>query len=287
MTFSLVRIRRPLSIRCALSPTGKPKQTVAATTPAATSTSSSPSGSTTKSTSAPVSYTTASTPIVAPSEVLPNTAISDRPKVKSVSKKDSKNIRKVTAAAAAAATASSLQNSQMAKATSSPISSSEQSLLQQSFSNFSISPSPNQQALQPQQTVLQAPVSVSQQTEQPQPSQNLVVNPIFNRHISKQLNLQQALGGVVNAAAATAAADAVTRATNELLQFGAGLECNEPIAPNETILQLVAQIPNHPLQKIAQRLLADQSKLGGDGKSQLLLHTPIEYSQGLLISFGT
>lgn len=35
-----------------------------------------------------------SSPIVAPSEVLPNTAISDRPKVKSVSKKDAKNNRK-------------------------------------------------------------------------------------------------------------------------------------------------------------------------------------------------
>lgn len=53
-----------------------------------------------------------SSTIVAPSEVLPNTAISDRPKVKSVSKKDAKNNRKTiissmsTAAAAAAASTS-------------------------------------------------------------------------------------------------------------------------------------------------------------------------------------
>lgn len=46
-------------------------------------------------------YTTPS-PIAAPSEVLPNTAISDRPKVKSVSKKDSKNNRKAALAAIAA-----------------------------------------------------------------------------------------------------------------------------------------------------------------------------------------
>lgn len=31
-------------------------------------------------------------------------------------------------------------------------------------------------------------------------------------------------------------------------------------APNETILQLVAQIPNHPLQKIAQKLIVDLPK---------------------------
>lgn len=261
----------------------KPKQTLTPTTPAI-NTNSSPSSSTAAtSTSAPVSYTTTSTPIVAPSEVLPNTAISDRPKVKSVSKKDSKNIRKVNAAAAAAA---SLQNSQMAKAIaasplSMPLSSTEQSLLQQTFSNFGISPSPNQQAgqlqTQPssqQQSSIQTPIGVTPQTESAagpgttQPSQNLVVNPNLYRTISKQLNLQQALGGVVNAAAASAAADAVNRATNELLQFSAGRECNEQIAPNENILQLVAQIPNHPFQKIAQSFLSDQSKLSGDSKNK-------------------
>lgn len=45
------------------------------------------------------SYTTS--PPIAPSEVSPNTAISDRPKVKSVSKKDSKNNRKAVQASAA------------------------------------------------------------------------------------------------------------------------------------------------------------------------------------------
>lgn len=34
----------------------------------------------------------------------------------------------------------------------------------------------------------------------------------------------------------------------------------EQIAPNENILQLVAQIPNHPLQKFAQKLLVDRPK---------------------------
>lgn len=194
--------------------------------------------------------------------------------MKSVSKKDSKNIRKVTAAAAAAAT--SLQNSQMAKAALSPITLSEQSLLQQSFSNFSISPSPNQQSQQPHQPI-HTPVSVSQQTEQPHPSQNLVVNPIFSRHISKQLDLQQALGGVVNAAADSDAAGAVSHVNNELLRYNTGLECTEQMQINGRILQLIAQIDNHPLQKIAQRLLIDQSKLGADGKS---MYNRISYPGG-------
>lgn len=56
------------------------------------------------------SYPTASP--IAPSEVLPNTAISDRPKVKSVSKKDSKNNRKVVAAANAALQANLQQQEQ-------------------------------------------------------------------------------------------------------------------------------------------------------------------------------
>lgn len=34
----------------------------------------------------------------------------------------------------------------------------------------------------------------------------------------------------------------------------------DQIAPNENILQLVAQIPNHPLQKFAQKLLVDRPK---------------------------
>lgn len=35
-------------------------------------------------------------------------------------------------------------------------------------------------------------------------------------------------------------------------------------APNETILQLVAQIPNHPLQKIAQKLIVDRPRSASD-----------------------
>lgn len=51
-------------------------------------------------TSQAISAKTTSSPM-APSEVSPNTAICDRPKVKSVSKKDCKNNRRLAAAAAA------------------------------------------------------------------------------------------------------------------------------------------------------------------------------------------
>lgn len=109
---------------------------------------------------------------------------------------------------------------------------------------------------------MQTPIAVSQSADI-QPNQNFVVNPLFNRHISKQLNLQQALG----AHAAVNQNDAANRAVSELLQFNAaGVECNEQIAPNETILQLVAQIPNHPLQKMAQRLIAEP-RIGTECKS--------------------
>lgn len=39
-----------------------------------------------------------------------------------------------------------------------------------------------------------------------------------------------------------------------------GPDATEQITPNENILQLVAQIPNHPLQKFAQKLLVDRPK---------------------------
>lgn len=140
-----------------------------------------------------------------------------------------------------------------------PISSTEQNLLQQSFSSFTISPLQTQSQQLAQQQPQQTPASVSQQIET-HSTQNLVVNPLFNRHINKQLNLQHALGATVANATETTG-----RTSNEATQYATS-ECNEQMAPNETILQLVAQIPNHPLQKIAQRLITDQSK-AGDGKS--------------------
>lgn len=42
----------------------------------------------------------------------------------------------------------------------------------------------------------------------------------------------------------------------------------ENIPPNENILQLVAQIPNHPLQKFAQKLLVDRPKAISESHSK-------------------
>lgn len=64
------------------------------------------------------SITTVTSSPIAPSEVSPTTAISDRPKVKSVSKKDSKNNRKAVAAAAAAAAAAASSSTSTASSIS-------------------------------------------------------------------------------------------------------------------------------------------------------------------------
>lgn len=49
-------------------------------------------------------------------------------------------------------------------------------------------------------------------------------------------------------------------------------DTTEQIASNENILQLVAQIPNHPLQKFAQKLLVDRPK----AVSELHSKTPLD-----------
>lgn len=140
-----------------------------------------------------------------------------------------------------------------------PITSSEQSLLQQAFSSFSSSPT----HLQQQQS--QTPVSVSPSHQSDiQQNQNLAANPLLNRHINKQMNLQQALS---NATAMDNSDDINDREACEQFQLdGARNECTEQAAPNEAILQLVAQIPNHPLQKMAQRLISEP-KISSDGKN--------------------
>lgn len=66
--------------------------------------------------------------------------------------------------------------------------------------------------------------------------------------ITSNANKQPKMSGATNATAA--AVEAATADEDSADQF----------APNETILQLVAQIPNHPLQKIAQKLIVDRPK---------------------------
>lgn len=45
-------------------------------------------------------------------------------------------------------------------------------------------------------------------------------------------------------------------------------DASEQITPNENILQLVAQIPNHPLQKSAQNFLVDRPKAMSESHSK-------------------
>lgn len=56
-------------------------------------------------------------------------------------------------------------------------------------------------------------------------------------------------------------------------------DVSNQLAPNETILQLVAQIPNHPLQKIAQKLIVDRPKSSMESHSKNTLGdsaTPVD-----------
>ena len=95
------------------------------------------------------------------------------------------------------------------------------------------------------------------------------MNKLFNQ-LGKQLNvplssLSASSGGdAMNPMEMAAAAATTAQSPMEALQMKANESVENADAPNETILQLVAQIPNHPLQKIAQRLITDQPKAGAE-----------------------
>lgn len=118
--------------------------------------------------------------------------------------------------------------------------------------------------MQQQQPQIPVSVSPSHQSELQQ-NQNLVANPLLNRHINKQLNVQQALSP---ASALDRADEIIDREACAQFELEAARnECTEQLAPNEAILQLVAQIPNHPLQKMAQRLILDSDGKNGTAGS--------------------
>lgn len=204
---------------------------------------------------------TAPTPIAAPSEVLPNTAISDRPKVKSVSKKDSKNNRKMAAAAAAGAAAASaaMLSIQAAHAVSVRPHTIAHRLRHYDVSLLSHSSQPSPNAItagQPQQETPTSPQgqilvqTITQPCNQvpastaPQGQECRVIRSTHAER-SNASNKQSHNESLRTSTTSASASD--DDATNQF-------------APNETILQLVAQIPNHPLQKIAQKLIVDLPK---------------------------
>lgn len=184
--------------------------------------------------------------------MLPNTAISDRPKVKSVSKKDSKNNRKVAAAAAAAAAA-------MSSIQSSPAVSTQMTAMRRSWrTKRSKLLFGHSFAKQNQQS--NAIVAAPMQQESPTSPQH------------EQLLVQTVTRPCSQVIAPVATATPLQQTTTIEQQPNKQLnkqtnsasasddDASNQFAPNETILQLVAQIPNHPLQKIAQKLIVDLPK---------------------------
>lgn len=191
--------------------------------------------------------------ISGPAEVSQNTAISDRPKVKPVSKKDGKNLRKAAAV---------LQQNQIFNYQLVPTSDQNLQILQQSMANLSLvqqqhgnqqqqqmiqQQPPQQQQDQPQNQILSTVRPNTVQTNKlqqiPSSSYNIVVP---NQH------------AIVNSS--TAATTVVTVQKNNTKAIVTQHDDQQPTKRNQKVLQMVANFPNHPFQKIAQRLVTDQLK---------------------------
>lgn len=210
--------------------------------------------------------------ISGPAEVSQNTAISDRPKVKPVSKKDGKNLRKAAAV---------LQQNQIFNYQLVPTSDQNLQILQQSMANLSLVQQQhgaaassatsgivgNQQLQQQQQMMIQPP----QQQEQPQNQSILSTVRPNTVPTNKQQQQQQQIPSsscnivvqnqqpIVNNSS-TAATTIVTVQKNNTKAIYTHHDDQQPTKWNQKMLQIVANIPNHPLQKIAQRLVTDQLK---------------------------
>ncbi|XP_059621039.1 ankyrin repeat and KH domain-containing protein mask isoform X3 [Phlebotomus argentipes] len=226
--------------------------------------------------------TTPSTQITAPSEVSQNTAISDRPKVKPVSKKDGKgNIRK---------SGSVLQQNQMVSIYNNlpVIPSSEQNLqlLQQSIATLSLAQQQQQQQQPgaPQTLIQQQLANITQNIQQISHLQSVNRQlPPSSTNISQQQQQQQQqqmtpnivpmqaaalpMSGDSGGEAGAALTAQIAQNLNNQSLLGAS-ESDEQLNSqwNQKMWQMVAQLPNHPLQKIAQRVIADQPKSPTEGQ---------------------
>ncbi|XP_055679921.1 ankyrin repeat and KH domain-containing protein mask isoform X9 [Lutzomyia longipalpis] len=224
------------------------------------------SGTSAQASTAAIPSTTTSTQIIAPSEVSQNTAISDRPKVKPVSKKDGKgNIRK---------SGSVLQQNQMVSIYNNlpVIPSSEQNLqlLQQSLATLSLAQQQQQQQQPgaPQTLIQQQLANITQNIQQISHLQSV------NRQMPPSSPGKQPIPpNLVPATSSTlpVSGDCGTESTSTLTSITQNLnnqnilgtsESDEQLNSqwNQKMWQMVAQLPNHPLQKIAQRFIADQLK---------------------------
>lgn len=207
--------------------------------------------------------------ISGPAEVSQNTAISDRPKVKPVSKKDGKNLRKAAAV---------LQQNQIFNYQLVPTSDQNLQILQQSMANLSLvqqqhggaAANPGIVGNQQQQQLQQQQMMIQPQQEQPQNQSILSTVRPNTVPTNKQQQQQQQIPSsscnivvqnqqpVVNSS--TAATTIVTVQKNNTKAIYTHHDDQQPTKWNQKMLQMVANIPNHPLQKIAQRLVTDQLK---------------------------
>ncbi|GAB0092386.1 Ankyrin repeat [Sergentomyia squamirostris] len=224
------------------------------------------SGSTvqTPTTAAPIPSTT-STQITAPSEVSQNTAISDRPKVKPVSKKDGKgNIRK--------SGSSVLQQNQMVSIYNNlpviPSPAQNLQLLQQSLATLSLAQQQQQVGTSPalmQQQLATAGQNIQQISHMQ--SMNCQLQP--SSPVGKPQ--QQMTPNIVPQTTSTLpmSSDSGNESSSTLTTIAQNLNNQNILGENDEQLnsqwnqkmwQMVAQLPNHPLQKIAQRFIADQPK---------------------------
>lgn len=107
--------------------------------------------------------------------------------------------------------------------------------------------------------------------QQPQLREDLsleeLLQPTFEFNITKSPSENASATGRQLAKAAELTNEMITATSNDLSRIDADAAADQ-FAPNETILQLVAQIPNHPLQKIAQKLIVDRPKSASESHSK-------------------
>ncbi|KAJ6639711.1 Ankyrin repeat and KH domain-containing protein mask, partial [Pseudolycoriella hygida] len=190
-----------------------------------------------------ISPPTSTTHLSAPSEVSQNTAISDRPKVKPVSKKDGKNLRKA---------APLLQQNQMVSICNNmpviPKPEPNFQVLQQSLHNFSIT----------QQPITNAATTTIV------PNRQLSATKQNNIQQQQQLNQQQICSSSANSISSSSGqttsssnnfsiADPTTTGNNII-----SIASNQQKLNDKIIQKMVAEIPNTILNKYRQRLIVDE-----------------------------
>ncbi|XP_037909760.1 ankyrin repeat and KH domain-containing protein mask isoform X3 [Hermetia illucens] len=214
--------------------------------------------------SSSTTQTVTPTQITTPSEVSQSTAISDRPKVKPVSKKDGKNLRK-------AATTTVLQQNQMVSIynnlplllTTEP---SYQSHHQPVNDGSTILATMSGGVMPNVEHILNPPPSEQQSDNNGDSSEEPITTILQQRQILSAYDIKQhedLYGNMItemmasSASASSSSCDSAASSTTDHEEQLSKLPIN--CQWNRKVLQMVTQMPNYPLQ-IAQRLIDPQPK---------------------------